>query len=54
MKQRESNDGWLNYEGLPTDGCSHLYVGDIEINFESVSVSQIYVKHENEELVAVE
>ena len=33
MKQRGSNDGCLNYEGLPTDGCSHLYVGDIEINF---------------------
>ena len=26
MKQRESNDGVLNYEGVPTDGCSHLYV----------------------------
>ena len=27
MKQRESTDGCLNYEGVPTDGCSHLYVG---------------------------
>ena len=24
MKQRESNDGCLNYEGVPIDGCSHL------------------------------
>ena len=29
MKQRESNDGCLNYEGVPTDGFSQLYVGDI-------------------------
>ena len=44
----------MNYEGLPTDGCSHLYVGNIEINFESVSASQTSIKHENEYLVAVE
>ena len=50
MKQRESNDGCLNYEGVPIDGCSHLYVGDIEIIFKNVSTSQIYSKHENEDL----
>ena len=54
MKQRESIDGCLNYEGEPIDGCSHLYVGDIEITFESVSVIQNSIKNENEELVAVE
>ena len=47
MKQRESNDGFLSYEGVPTDGLSHLYVSDIEINFESVSTSQTSIKHEN-------
>ena len=54
MDQRESTDGLLNYEGLPTDGCSHLYVGDIEINFESVAASQTSIKPENEYLVAIE
>ena len=54
MKQRASTDGCLNYEGVPTDGCSHLYVGDIEITFESFSASQNSIKHENEDLVAVE
>ena len=44
----------MNYEGVPTDGFSHLYVGDIEINFKSVVVSQNYIKHENEDLVEVE
>ena len=44
----------MNYEGVPTDGCSHLYVGDIEINFESVDASQTSIKPENEYLVAVE
>ena len=29
IKQRASTDGWLNYDGIPTNGCSHLYVGDI-------------------------
>ena len=33
MKQRESNDGCLNYERLPTYGFSHLYVGDVDITF---------------------
>ena len=32
--QRASIDGSLNCEGVPTDGCSQLYVGDIEIRFE--------------------
>ena len=49
-----STDVCLNHEGVPNDGCSHLYVGDIEINFESVSASQNSIKHENEYLVAVE
>ena len=29
--RRETIDGSLNYEGVPTDGCSQLYVGDIDI-----------------------
>ena len=47
----ESIDGCLNYEGIPTDGCSQLYVGDIEIRFESISVIQSSHKHEDEDLV---
>ena len=47
MKQRESNEGCLNYEGVPTGGCSHLYV-------ESVAASQNSIKNESEDLVAVE
>ena len=31
--QRESIDGSLNYEGVPTNGFSQIYVGDIEIIF---------------------
>ena len=54
MKQRESTDGCWNYEGVPTDGSSHLYVGDIEITFENVATSQNSIKHKNEDLVAVE
>ena len=45
MKQRASTDGCLNYEGVPTNGCSHLYVGDIEIRFQKFSASQISSKH---------
>ena len=52
MKQRESNDGCLNYEGVPTDGFSHLYVGDIEIRFENVVAIQISHEHKDEDLVA--
>ena len=54
MKQRAYIDGCLNYEGVPTNGCSHLYVGDIEITFESVVAIQTSIKHENWDLVAVE
>ena len=54
MKQRASIHGYLNYEGVPTDGCSHRCVGDIEINFKSVAASQNSIKHENEYRVVVE
>ena len=54
MKQRASTGGCLNYEGVPTDGCSQLYVGDIEIIFQNFSAIQISSKHENEDLVAIE
>ena len=37
-----------------TDGCSQLYVGDIEMVFQNVSTIQISSKHENEDLVADE
>ena len=49
--QRESIDGSLNYERVPTDGCSQLYVGDIDIRFENVSTRQISHRHEDEYLV---
>ena len=51
MDQRASTDGCLNYEGVPTDGCSHLYFGDIEINFKIFVANQ---KYENEYLVTIE
>ena len=54
MIQRASTDGCLNYEGVPTDGRSQLYVGDIEIRFQNVSAIKTSIKHENEDLVAVE
>ena len=54
MKQRASTDGCLNYEGVATDEFSHLYVGDIEIAFESVFARKNYIKNENQDLVAVE
>ena len=44
----------MNYEGVHTDGCSHIYVNDIEITFESVVARQNSIKHGNEYLVAVE
>ena len=47
MKQRASTNGCLNYEGVPTDGFSQIYVGDIEIRFENVSTRKISSKHEN-------
>ena len=51
MDQRESTDGCLKCEGVPTDGCLQLYVGDIEIIFENVVVIKISHKHEDEDLV---
>ena len=45
MDQRASTDGCLNCEGVPTDGCSLLYVGDIEIRFENFSAIQISHAH---------
>ena len=46
-----STDGCLNCEGVPTDGCSQLYVGDIEIRFENIVGSQSSHEHEDEYLV---
>ena len=51
MNQRESTDGCFNCEGVPTDGCSQLYVGDIEIRLENVAAIQSSHKHEYEYLV---
>ena len=44
----------MNYERVPIDGCSQLYVGDIEIIFESFYAIQTSFKHENQDLVSVE
>ena len=52
MDQRESTDGCLNCEGVPTDGCSQLYVGDMEIRFENIAARQISHEHTDEDLVA--
>ena len=46
-----STNGCLNCEGVPTDGCSQLYVGDIEIRFQNVATCQISNNHEDEYLV---
>ena len=54
MDQRAFIDGCLNYEGVPNYGCSHLYVGDIEIIYQNFSTRKISSKHENEDLVVVE
>ena len=54
MDQRAYIDGCLNYEGVHIDGCSQLYVGDIEIRFQNVVASQNSIKPENEYLVVVE
>ena len=54
MDQRESIDGCLNYEWVHTDGCTQIYVGDIEIRFKNVVTIQISSKHENEYLVVFE
>ena len=41
----------MNYERVPADGCSKIYVGDIEIIFENVVELQSSDKHEDEYLV---
>ena len=46
--KRESTNGSLNYEGVHTNACSQLYVGDIEIRFENFSAIQISHSHEYE------
>ena len=51
MDQRAYTDGCLNYEGVPTGGCSNLCVGEIEITFEIVYARKTSIKHENEELI---
>ena len=51
MDQRESTDGCLNCEGVPTDGCLQLYVGDIEIRFENFVAIKSSHNHEYEYLV---
>ena len=50
MDQRASTNGCLNCEGVPIDGCSQLYVGDIEIRFENVDVRKISHEHKYEDL----
>ena len=50
--QRASTGGFLNHEGVPTNVCSQLYVGNIEIIFENVTASQISNDHKYEYLVA--
>ena len=42
----------MNYEIVPTGGCSQIYVGDKEIRFENVAASQISYEHNDEDLVA--
>ena len=54
MKQRASTNGYLNNEGVTTDGCSQLYVGDLEIIFQNFVERKISSKHQNEDLVAFE
>ena len=51
MDQRASTNGFLNYEGVSNDGCSQLYVGDIEIRSENVAAIQIYHENQDEYLV---
>ena len=52
MDQRASIDECLSCEGVAIDGCSHLYVGDIENTFEDVVARQSSHEHEDEDLVA--
>ena len=42
----------MNYERVPIDGCSQIYVGDKDIRFENVAASQISHEHKYEYLVA--
>ena len=42
----------MNYERVPTYGCSQLYVGDIGIIFEDFATIQSSHKHEDEDLVS--
>ena len=49
--KRDPTDGCLNCEGVPTDGCSQLYVGDIEIRLENIAAIQSSHKNEYEYLV---
>ena len=51
MDQKESTDGCLNCEEVPNDGCTQIYVGDIEIKLENIASIQISHKHEDEYLV---
>ena len=46
-------DGGCENQRESTDGCSQLYVGDIEIRFENIASSQISHEHKYEDLVAV-
>ena len=48
MDQRESTDGCLKRDKVPIDGCSQLYVGDIEIRFKNFAASQISHEHKDE------
>ena len=41
----------MNYEGVPNDGCSQLYVGDIEKRYENVDAIQISHEHKYEYIV---
>ena len=52
MDQRASTNGCLNYEGVPNDGCSQLYVVDIEIRSENIAAIQISHESKYEDLVA--
>ena len=52
IDQQESTNGCLNCEGVPIDGFSQIYVGDIEIIFENVATSQISQENKYEDIVA--
>ena len=42
----------MNYERVPTNGCSQLYASDIEIIFQNISTSKTSHEHKYEEIVA--